>query len=108
MVTFKDYFEVIKNNKAIQMLVVSASTDKLGSAARTSTVTLIMYAIVVGNCEIIDAKIKVEIPLPIPCSVINSPIHIKITEPVVIAVTDKIQSPIDGVNSVAIFAEIVV
>jgi len=49
LVTFKDYFDVIKNNKAIQMLVVSASTDKLGSAARTSTVTVIMYAIVVGN-----------------------------------------------------------
>ena len=49
MVTFKDYFEVIKNNKAIQMLVVSASTDKLGSAARTSVVTVIMYGIVVGN-----------------------------------------------------------
>ena len=48
-ITFKDYFEVIKNNKAIQMLVVSASTDKLGTAARTSTVTLIMYAIVAGN-----------------------------------------------------------
>ena len=49
MVTFKDYFEVIKNNKAIQMLVVSASTDKLGSAAKTSVVTVIMYGIVVGN-----------------------------------------------------------
>ena len=49
MVTFKDYFEVIKNNKAIQMLVISASTDKLGSAARTSVVTVIMYGIVVGN-----------------------------------------------------------
>ena len=49
MITFKDYFEVIKNNKAIQMLVLSASTDKLGSAARTSVVTLIMYGIVVGN-----------------------------------------------------------
>ena len=49
MITFKDYFDVIKHNKAIQMLVLSASTDKLGSAARTSTVTVIMYAIVVGN-----------------------------------------------------------
>ena len=49
MITFKDYFDVIKHNKAIQMLVLSASTDKLGSAARTSTVTIIMYAIVVGN-----------------------------------------------------------
>ena len=49
MVTFKDYFEVIKKNRAIQMLVLSASTDKLGSAARTSTVSVIMYGIVVGN-----------------------------------------------------------
>ncbi len=49
LITFKDYFEVIKKNRAIQMLVLSASTDKLGSAARTSVVTVIMYAIVVGN-----------------------------------------------------------
>lgn len=48
-VTFRDYFEVIKHNRAIQMLVLSASTDKLGSSARTATATLIMYAIVVGN-----------------------------------------------------------
>ena len=64
-------------------------------------------AIVVGNCEIIEAKIKVEIPLPTPCSVINSPIHIKITEPAVIATTDNAQSPMVGVNSVAILAEMV-
>ncbi len=49
MVTFRDYFEVIKNNRAIQMLVLSASTDKLGAAARTSVVTAIMYGVVVGN-----------------------------------------------------------
>lgn len=49
IVTFKDYFEVIKNNKAIQMLVLSASTDKLGTSAKTSTVTVIMFAIVAGN-----------------------------------------------------------
>ncbi|MGL5122782.1 MAG: MFS transporter [Fusobacteriaceae bacterium] len=30
-VKFKDYLEVIKNNKAIQMLTIAASTDKLGS-----------------------------------------------------------------------------
>jgi len=48
-ITFKDYVEVIKNNKAIQMLIIAASTDKLGTAAKTSTVTLIMYAIVAGN-----------------------------------------------------------
>jgi len=48
-VTAKDYIEVLKNNRAIQMLVLAASTDKLGSSARTSTVTVIMYGIVVGN-----------------------------------------------------------
>lgn len=46
---FKDYFDVLAHNRAIQMLVLSASTDKLGSSARTSTATLIMYGIVVGN-----------------------------------------------------------
>ena len=49
MVTFKDYFEVIKKNRAIQMLILSASTDKLGASAKTSTVTVIMYGIVAGN-----------------------------------------------------------
>lgn len=48
-ITFKDYVEVIRSNKAIQMLVLAASTDKLSTAAKTSTVTLIMYAIVAGN-----------------------------------------------------------
>ena len=33
----------------IQMLILSASTDKLGNAAKTSTVTLIMFGIVAGN-----------------------------------------------------------
>ncbi len=48
-ITFKDYYEVIKNNKALQMLIFAASTDKLATAAKTSTVTLIMYSIVAGN-----------------------------------------------------------
>lgn len=48
-VGFKDYWDVLSHNRAIQMLVLSASTDKLGASARTSTVTLIMYGIVVGN-----------------------------------------------------------
>jgi glucuronide carrier protein len=49
LITFKDYFDVIKHNRAIQMLVLSASTDKLGAQAKTSAVTLIMYGIVAGN-----------------------------------------------------------
>lgn len=49
-VTFKDYWEVLKHNRAIQMLVVSASTDKLATTAQSnSTVGVIIYAIVCGN-----------------------------------------------------------
>lgn len=32
-VKFKDYWDILKNNRAIQMLVVAASTDKLASTA---------------------------------------------------------------------------
>ena len=49
-VGFKDYWEVLKNNRAIQMLVVAASTDKLASSVRSnSTIGVILYAIVCGN-----------------------------------------------------------
>ena len=49
MVKFKDYFEVICHNRAIQMLVVNASTDKLGQQAKTSAVTAVMFGVVCGN-----------------------------------------------------------
>ncbi|MDQ0222128.1 MFS transporter [Streptococcus moroccensis] len=49
-VTFRDYWEVLKGNRAIQMLVVSASTDKLGQTIRSNaTIMVIIYAIVCGN-----------------------------------------------------------
>ena len=48
-VGFKDYWDVLRHNRAIQMLVLSASTDKLGSQARTGVVPVILYGIVVGN-----------------------------------------------------------
>ena len=48
-IKFRDYLDVIKNNKAIQMLVIAASTDKLAQAAKTSAVTVVMYGVVVGN-----------------------------------------------------------
>lgn len=48
-VTLRDYWETLKGNRAIQMLVVAASTDKLAYTAKTSTVTLVMFAILVGN-----------------------------------------------------------
>lgn len=46
---FKDYWDVLKHNRAIQMLVISASTDKLANSAKTSVVTVVMYGVIVGN-----------------------------------------------------------
>lgn len=47
---FKDYWEVLSKNRAIQMLVVSASTDKIALTAQSNaTVMVIIYAIVCGN-----------------------------------------------------------
>lgn len=48
-VGFKDYIDVLRHNRAMQMLVLSASTDKLATSTKTSTITLIMYGIVAGN-----------------------------------------------------------
>lgn len=47
---FKDIFRIIKGNRAIQMLVVAASTDKLASQIRgNATVCIMLYGIVIGN-----------------------------------------------------------
>ena len=49
-VGFKDYWDVLKHNRAIQMLVISASTDKLAMLSQSNaTVGVIIYAIVCGN-----------------------------------------------------------
>jgi len=48
-VGLKDYWEVLKNNRAIQMLVVSASSDKLAAQAKTSAVTVAMFACLAGS-----------------------------------------------------------
>lgn len=52
-VTFKDYWEVLKHNRAIQMLVVAASSDKLaGTIAQNSIVTVMLYGVVCGDVGI--------------------------------------------------------
>ena len=49
-VEFKDYWNVIKNNRALQMLIISASTDKLASTIRQNTIlTTVFFGIMVGN-----------------------------------------------------------
>ena len=55
-VTFKDYWDVLKNNRAIQMLVVSASTDKLASMVTTNaTVQVIIFGIIIGDFKLLNA-----------------------------------------------------
>lgn len=49
-VGFKDYWDVLKHNRAIQMLVVSASTDKLALITQgNATVSVMIFAIICGN-----------------------------------------------------------
>lgn len=46
-----------------------------------------------------------EMPLPIPCSVINSPIHMRMVEPATIETTETIQSIVEGVETMEVFEE---
>ena len=49
-IKFSDYWDVLKHNRAIQMLVVSASTDKLALQTQSNgTVGVLIYAIICGN-----------------------------------------------------------
>ena len=49
-VKFRDYVSVLKGNRPLQMLVVSAATDKLAiQAGNNSTVMVMLYGIVMGN-----------------------------------------------------------
>lgn len=49
-VSLKDYVSVIKGNRAIQMLVVAAATDKLAlTAAGNSSITILIFGMIMGN-----------------------------------------------------------
>lgn len=49
-VGFKDYGDVLAHNRAIQMLVVAASSDKLAmQCTSNSTVTICLFGIICGN-----------------------------------------------------------
>ncbi|WP_395150328.1 MFS transporter [uncultured Allofournierella sp.] len=45
----KDYWDTLKNNRAIQMLVLAASSDKLAASAKTSAVSVAMFACIAGS-----------------------------------------------------------
>lgn len=51
-VGLKDYWETLKGNRAIQMLVIAASTDKLANQVKTSTVMIVLIGVVAGDYAI--------------------------------------------------------
>lgn len=49
---FKDYWDVMKNNRAIQMMCVAVCTDKVANSMKSNTtVMLCMFAIICGNLK---------------------------------------------------------
>ena len=49
-VRLREYIDVIGHNKALQMLVLAATTDKLAAITKTgSAVTIVLYGVVAGN-----------------------------------------------------------
>ena len=51
-VRIRDYWEVLKKNRPIRMLVLAASTDKLGASAKTSAVKVAMFACIAGSTKL--------------------------------------------------------
>lgn len=52
-VGFKDYWEILKHNRALQMLVISEATDKLAmTIASNSIVGVMLFGIIIGNYEV--------------------------------------------------------
>lgn len=48
--SFRDYWPIIKGNRPLQMLIISASTDKLANLTKTNAVTtVIIFGILMGN-----------------------------------------------------------
>lgn len=45
----RDYWDTLRHNRAVQMLVVSASSDKLASQAKIPAVTVTLFGIVAGS-----------------------------------------------------------
>ena len=54
--SLRKYWDVLRNNRAMQMLVVSASTDKLATQVQNNaTVSVMIYGIICGNLAVSGA-----------------------------------------------------
>lgn len=48
----RDYLRVLGKNRPLQMLIVSAATDKLASSCRISAVSVVIFGIIIGNFQL--------------------------------------------------------
>lgn len=49
-ITFKDMWTILKGNRPLQMLIIAASTDKLGGSIATNSIVMVMlFGIVIGD-----------------------------------------------------------
>lgn len=54
--SLKNYWDVLKNNRAMQMMVISASTDKLAIQVQSNaTVSVMLFGIICGNLALSGA-----------------------------------------------------
>jgi Na+/melibiose symporter-like transporter len=61
---FRDYWPVIKRNRPLQMLIVSAATDKLAMLTKTNAVTtVILYGVLMGSYAL-SGKLQMISALP--------------------------------------------
>lgn len=52
-VGFKDYWDILKHNRALQMLIISESTDKLATTiASNSIVGVMLFGIIIGDYQV--------------------------------------------------------
>jgi len=65
-IKFRDYWPIIKGNRPLQMLIISASTDKLAATVKQNSVTVIMlYGILLGNYALSGTMGLIMTPLTI-------------------------------------------
>jgi Na+/melibiose symporter-like transporter len=63
-IKIRDYWDVIKKNRALQMLVLAASSDKLGAqVGGNPTTNIILYGIIVANYGL-SGQISMVVALP--------------------------------------------
>lgn len=65
-IRFRDYWPIIKGNRPLQMLIISASADKLATTVKQSSTTVIMlYGILLGNYALSGTMGLIMTPLSI-------------------------------------------